>query len=1039
MDELKPGVYESLITRLLAQRIDAAGPALVSTETAVDPAEAHERLARHVGDHLRAVLYRLQREDPDNRAAILDDQIALCNLTLETIDTLAEAESRGAGSVAPPARLLRSLHRRGLGSQPPAQPRIPLRTSALILNEREHITMASALRSEIASCESVDLICAFVNFHGVRVLADAIADLLKRRGRFRLVTTTYMGATQRRALDHLFGLGAEIRVAYETPPARTKLHAKAWLFRRGNGLDTAFIGSSNLSHTALMDGLEWNVRLAEQDTPHVLRHFATAFDRYWTDPAFEPYDPEKDGDRLDHALGAGQSSGAPTPIAIMDVRPYPFQAEILEAIAAERSELGRKRSLVVAATGTGKTVIAALDYRRLAREHGAISLLFVAHRKEILSQALSTFRAVLRDGAFGEEWVDGKRPTEYRHVFASIQSLSRASLSDIPADHFRMVIVDEFHRAEATTYRRLLTHVEPEYLLGLTATPERMDGVDVADYFGGSTVEMRLWDALDEGILAPFQYFARADNVDLSEVSWEGGRYDPKQLERLYVGEGENRAALVLTRVRDIVTDPLRMRALGFCATVKHAEFMAEQFNSAGIPSAALSAQSRATDRARALQQLRLGTINALFAVDLFNEGLDIPEVDTVLFLRPTESATVFLQQLGRGLRLCEGKSCLTAIDFVGHHHRRFRFDLRLRAMTGLSRSRIEAQVDAGFTDLPAGCHIDMDRVSRDCVLENLRQSLPSNTPELCKEVGRYLELDPSCSLSGFLRETGLEPEDLYRGDRTLLKLRRMVGDVPGERSTSELTVSRAAYRLITVTDHDRNRQFADWLRMPRPPPLDGCTEHDRRLLRMLVHTLGLRDASTELESRLEHLWGEDRLRSELAELLDLVSLRQLFSTEAIGAPSMRDVPLRMHAYYTVHDVLLALGEEGRVSFREGVRYSRQHECDALFVTLRKSEADYSPTTMYDDRFISRWEFHWESQNATSPTSPVGQRYISNRGTVLLFVREAARQDGRTAPYFCTGPARYVSHSGEKPMQIVWELEQPVPAAVYPALEAAAG
>ena len=464
------------------------------------------------------------------------------------------------------------------------------------------------------------------------------------------------------------------------------------------------MGSSNLSRAALLDGLEWNVRLAAHHTPELLTKFEASFDTYWQDPAFVPYNPDVDAERLDDVLAeASGRTGARTTIAIsgLAVRPYPHQSEMLDQLQVEREVHNRHRNLVVSATGTGKTVVAALDYQRLV-EHQDRSLLFVAHRQEILEQSLRTYREVLADAAFGELYVGGQRPERWRHVFASVQSLAAGdTLSMLPVDHFDVVVIDEFHHAEAATYRRLLEHFTPVELLGLTATPERTDGLDVRSFFDGRTaVELRLWDALEADLLVPFHYFGVADPVDLSQLRWRRGDYDVSELETVYTAD-DARVRVVLRHLRDKVGDTSRMRALGFCVSVGHARFMAARFTAAGLPALAVSGDTPRAEREHALRALRAGEVRVLFAVDLFNEGLDIPDVDTLLLLRPTQSATVFLQQLGRGLRRTPAKPVLTVLDLIGQQNTNFRFDLRYRALTGSSRAGT-ASATQGGVQLPA-------------------------------------------------------------------------------------------------------------------------------------------------------------------------------------------------------------------------------------------------------------------------------------------------------------------------------------------------
>jgi superfamily II DNA or RNA helicase len=474
---------------------------------------------------------------------------------------------------------------------------------------------------------------------------------------------------------------------------------------------------------------------------------------------------------------------------------------MLQLLETELDRHHRYRNLVVAESGNGKTLVADFDYRRLRERLQNPSLLFVAHRREILKQSRSAYRAVLRDGAFGELFVDGHRPDEWRHVFASIQSLSQISLDDISPDAFDVVVVDEFHHAKASTYERLLNHLRPRILLGLTATPERTDGQSVLEWFDGRiAVELRLWDALERGLLCPFQYFGVHDETDLSRIQWSRRGYDIAELENVYTGN-QGRVSLVLQSI-DKIADPHAMRALGFCVSVAHAQFMASEFSRRGLPSTAVSAETSSDDRETALRDLRNGRMKVLFCVDLFNEGVDVPEVDTVLFLRPTESALVFLQQLGRGLRRTDTKSCLTVLDFIGGANRRFRFDLRFRALVGGHRSELIRQIEEGFPRLPSGCTIQLDRVAAKIVLENVRRSLGSSFAGLVAELRsmanarRQAGSDPTdIRLADFLRDAGLEVDDLYKSAGwTWSRLRREAGlsDLP--KGPDEDRLGRAIY-----------------------------------------------------------------------------------------------------------------------------------------------------------------------------------------------------------------------------------------------------
>lgn len=968
------------------------------------------------------------------------ERVALINGLVERL------ESVGDDVVGPPSQLLRiaAPPAAGVVAIAEGRPSTPLSEPALLTNTKGEPSLGSELRAEIDTADRVDLLCAFVKWHGLRLLETELGRLKLRGAPLRLITTTYMGATERAALDRLVReFDAEVRIQYDAQ--RTRLHAKAWMFHRETGYDTAYVGSSNLSRAALLDGVEWNVRLSRVGTPTLLAKFAATFDTYWNDPSFERYDPETDRDRLDDAIaeasGRTQHNRVTISLSLLEVRPFAYQQEMLDAIEAERVVHDRHRNLVVAATGTGKTVIAALDYRRLCdpTTGDQPSLLFVAHRREILEQSIRTYREVLRDANFGELYVGGARPERWRHVFASVQSLTSYGVENLPTDAFEIVVIDEFHHAQAATYRRLLERLEPRELLGLTATPERADGVDVRTFFDGRTAaELRLWDALGADLLCPFHYFAVADGTDLRRVAWSRGRYDEGELSNVYTGN-DHRAAVVLTQLKDKVLDPGSMRGLGFCVSVAHAEYMARIFSEAGIPALAVSGTTPQPDRERALVDLKNRNVNILFAADLFNEGLDLPDVDTVLFLRPTESATIFLQQLGRGLRRTQTKAVLTVLDFVGYHRKEFRFDLKLRALTGQTRRGLERDIERGFPFLPSGCQIVMDEQAQSIVLENIKSQVAARWPQIVAELRSYGDQD----LRTFLHESGLELSDVLRqGQRSWTQLRRDAGLPTAPGGDAEAKLLKRVRAVAHVDDKTRATAYAALLQQDAPAYAD-LTPCEQRLAQMLFFTLWPDGGShSSFDDGLEALRHERAVRDELRSVVDLsFDAARHQSLEPTGPLS--DVPLRVHARYQREEILVGLDYSSLsrkpTSVMQGVAYSEALNVDILFITLKKSEADYSPTTMYRDYPISPTLFHWESQSTTTIASPTGQRYLSGASTVLLFVREQPQDEFGTCPYVFLGPARYVSHRGERPIAITWELEHAMPAEFFNAATVAAG
>ncbi|MDR3690954.1 MAG: DUF3427 domain-containing protein, partial [Fimbriimonas sp.] len=897
--------------------------------------------------------------------------------------------------------LLTAISQRTLVS--PADSLVPLSQSALITND-QGINYHRMLRSELLSADRVDLVCPFIGNQGLNLLIDLLQDL---GSNLRIITTTYLGGTHARALERLSERGARIKIVYERPDQKTALHAKAWIFHRESGFTTATLGSSNLSPKALVDGLEWNIRLGTNDAPQVLQELIITFDRLWADPLYETFDQTRDGDRLRSELRANRTGdGDGRTEFFADVVARPHQEEALDALRYARLD-GRNRNLIVAATGTGKTLISAFDYERLARGWGGRpTILFIAHRADILKQSLGAFRAVLRDATFGEVNVGDQRASGWRHTFASVQSSAFKRLDDFDPEHFDVIVIDEFHHAEARTYARIVDHFRPKQLLGLTATPERTDGRrQVIESLWPPTFELRLWHALERRLLCPFHYFGVDDGTDLSSLRWSEGKYDVAELEAEYVDRGDERARLVVRELRER-TEADSLRAVAFCSSQRHAEFMADRFRQAGYKARALHAGQRNEDRSLTVREFRTGQLPIVCTVDLFNEGVDVPEINTVLFLRPTESATLFIQQLGRGLRNHYDKGALTVLDFVGQQNKKFRMDLRFRSMTGLSRTELEQAIKSGFPTLPPGCDIRLDKVTTERVLRNIRQAIPSDLPQLAAEARRLAVGGRSLTVGQFLTETGLEPSDLYAANRSFTQVLQNAdlwnGDLP-ERH----------YRVGALAHADDRFRLEQYRSVVRE------TTYDDRFRAMLAFPV----------CRQADLAGlADSTRDELSQLLDY-----LYDASSSLPPIADDLPFSLHARYTRDEIVTPFGINP-VAMREGVFLVRDMGLHVKLVTLRKSNRSFSPTTRYHDFFEAPSLLHWESQSTTRLGSPTGQMLVHDKGRHLFFVRE-----DRDDPFHCLGFGHVISHESERPIRIRWGLDHPVPDHVYVRFARAAG
>jgi superfamily II DNA or RNA helicase/HKD family nuclease len=951
------------------------------------------------------------------------------------------------------------------------------------------LSLVSELRREIRSTDEVRMIISFIRWTGLKLLLPDLEAAVQRGVPIRVLTTVYLGATELRCIEELHRIGAQVRISYNT--FRGRLHAKAWIFDRDNGfyphgsfdgqLGTAYVGSSNISRDALQDGAEWNIRITQREVPGIFSELSQSFKALWDDPEFELYDTDAK-ERVRQALkaalylrdslrlsdlptdlrrqvidfyakkapkGSEQSDGAggdAADEASVKLKPFPFQLEILERLDAERQIHKRFRNLLVIPTGAGKTMIAAFDYQRLCvSERRLPRLLYIAHREEILTQARRSFRDVLGTfGSFGELWKADRQPEHWNHVFASVQTVNRR-ITELRSrwpglEWFEYIVVDEAHHGAADSYRFILEELKPRWLLGLTATPERMDGSDItADFHQRFAAEMRLAEGIRKGLLAPFQYFGIGEDApDLSSVRWTG-RYVLNDLESKLVNEPY--AASVLKAIRRIVSDVSKIRTIGFCVSIDHAEFMARQFKRQGLAARAITSLNDSYERAQAIAQLTDGDINFLFTVDLFNEGIDIPAMDTVLFLRPTESLTVFLQQLGRGLRNYPGKDMLTVIDMVGNAHKDYDFTHKFRAMLGVPATLVRNEIETGFPSLPFDCAIVLDETSQQRILQHIEAQIPKNKKRLLALIAQY----DKCTLNQFLHDSGFDPEFIVGKLGLWYQIQAMLKDNDYVLSDAETTVRNFVLNVVLMCDsiHTCRRWKAALLTATENAAKLPMLSDDQR---WVCHEIvGNRKGTSSPWKNPEELWSwlvsSAKRIDEIVFWLEYQEDRIENIEETLARKSLPGASvLQRFASYTWPGIKWAFGqsawdkapvEQGgvnQIKDRDGKLILRY-----LMVTVHKLENQFSSETMYNDWALSRTLFQWDSPNSWTSRKGQGQAFlqqITDGIPLYLFVRETKRDDyGRPRPFKYLGPVRIVSGSlkGEYPYSLQLELEKPMP------------
>ncbi|MFB0920317.1 MAG: DUF3427 domain-containing protein, partial [Oscillospiraceae bacterium] len=979
---LQPGLYEQIINKRLGEELDVAVDKLQSVAP-IDEAEAAKVLSKYISEVIEKSLDNVRDSGGD-----VQSQIELVNKIVATI--IGETGESAFDSLEVDHRaqqLLALLNKENsvyaLNEKAEiVRPETSIAQSSLFTGAIHEPSMYSELKKEIVSSDSIDMLVSFIKWSGLRLIMDELHAFTMRGGKLRIITTSYMGATDPKAIEELRQLPCtEIMVSYDTK--RTRLHAKTYVFYRNTGFTTAYVGSSNLSNVAMSSGLEWNVKVTAKDQPETISKIGATFESYWNSSEFELYS-EEEKQRLVSALRAERYHGEPDRSYLFDIQPYPYQQEILDRLRAEREIRGYYKNLVVAATGTGKTVISAFDYRGFCKANPGKPnhLLFVAHREEILKQSLACFQGVLKDVNFGSLFVGNYRPDSLDYLFVSVQTLRSQALTEKTSpDYYDYIVVDETHHAAAESYD-FLEYYKPKILLGLTATPERMDGKSILDYFDGRiAAEIRLPEAIDRKLLCPFQYFGVTDTVDLSDLRWVRGGYEKSQLENIYVlnrAVAEHRAGHIVRSLDKYVTDMDEVKGLGFCVSVEHAKFMAEFFSGAGIPSIFLVGNSPDEERDTAKQRLVSGELRFIFVVDIYNEGVDIPEVNTVLFLRPTESLTVFLQQLGRGLRLSDNKECLTVLDFIGQANRKYNFEDKFAALLSNTTHSVQREIKDGFAALPKGCYIQLERKAKEYILENIRSSFGVKAGVLARIASFEDDTGKPLTLTSFLDYYHIDPRTLY-ARACFARLCVQAGARDDYQEAAEASFETAFSRLCAI---DSRRWIACLLDLlPRLATLGyaALSVNEKTFLQMFYVTVWNKSAedvnSDDVRENLHALAESPTIMGELLELLHF-NLDHIDLVDEVVEMGF-DFALDVHCTYSMRQIATAMGYFNYSALQGiGVKYFTEKKTDVFFVTLNKSEKDYSPTTMYNDYSINEHLFHWQSQSTTAEDSTTGRRYI---------------------------------------------------------------
>lgn len=894
-----------------------------------------------------------------------------------------------------------------------------------ILNLPGEPRMLDAVRAGLAGAEEALLAVSFTRCSGLQLLVDPIQEVA-RRGRVRILTSTYQQVTQPEALETLLGMkGVECRVQ----EGATGFHAKFWWFQGQHGAE-CWAGSSNLTKGGLATNLEWNLRSLERARIEQTRR---QFDGLWARPDVRPLSREL----IHHYRLRRRPEVALPPLSwVADAQapapePNGAQLEALVKLAALR-ERGERRAAVIAATGLGKTFLAAFDVDRCQAQR----VLYVSHRLEHLTQAFKAFGQVLQGrrslGLLG----GGRAEVDADILFATVQSLrGHDALLARPWDY---VIIDEFHHAEAPGYQPLRKTLDKAFLLGMTATPERQDGHDVLEWCNWNIAyEMRLPEAIERRWLVPFHYFGIADEtVEFSRIPWRNGRIPIDVLERELSIDA--RAELVLEQALLHGFDGPKRATVGFCASVRHAEFMAEAFRKRRQTAVAVSGQQPVEERERIYRRLAdvRDPLEWLFVADVLNEGVDIPAINSLLFLRPTESASLFLQQLGRGLRLYEGTEVLTVLDFVGHHRSAW---VTLQALHDPKGTGGRVDVVEGFTlKPPRDCEVVLQQRTRE-ILAKIRRL---TTRQRCDEAYRLLRDElgrPPLPVDLWHREELPELKDFRTAYGSWLECQRAQGDTPAwaqglpeehpvrsllaaaelDWQASRVGVYALLWGLAARPDDPRAGYEAFFRAYPQWREEHAALEPSRSLEDLLRKVPAGVVMGEQLVRAIPAVLGQALLAEVEGRLLYTVNKDFL---ERHGGVLRTPADLARYAQYTRPEIVRHFGKQYDPA-RHNVGMLWFDQWGVIVTKLDTSGA--KETQRYRNRFVSDRRFSWTSQNKMGPRNELGRKVLEHeaRGSTLyLFVQARSHE-----PALYMGEARVVGVEGSEPMTVTFELDRPVP------------
>ncbi|MBP1933240.1 DEAD/DEAH box helicase [Ammoniphilus resinae] len=924
----------------------------------------------------------------------------------------------------------------------------------LIVNSEKGNLLNELIKS-LNDCESFYFSVAFVNFSGLQLLLDTFKDLEGKGIKGKILTSTYLNFTDPKALKRIKGF-ENIDLKVFITDKEIGFHTKVYIFENKDHYKV-IIGSSNITQSALKSNVEWNVEIISKQEDLFLKDVLNEYNKLWECSNYVDASFLIQYESFIDELKKLETTKKLTFEHTKTINPNQMQHRAIENLERLRNH-GEKKGLVIAATGTGKTYMSAFDVINYKPNR----ILFIVHREEILKKAKETFEKLMN----GEKVVTGlftgnKKEKDADYLFSTIQTISRY-YKEFDVDYFDYIIIDEAHHAASPSYQKVLNHFTPRFTLGMTATPERSDGHSIFDYFDNNVaLEVRLHEALEEELVIPFHYFGVTDieGIDLSDVNIDDIAEITK---RLKVNE---RTDFIIEKINFYGHDGGKRKCLAFCASIDHAKYMTEEFNKRGYNTFYLTGEDSIERRDFYIRKLEddEDDLEIIFTVDIFNEGVDIPSVNTVLMLRPTNSPIIFIQQLGRGLRKHDGKTFLTVLDFIGNHSKTFLIAIALNGCRYYDKDSLKVSVATGFANIPGCTHIHLDKISQERILAQIDLENFNSMKYLKEEYFEFKKMNQGKTpylLLDYLKYDGSpDPIKFIEKENTYLHfvakvekdkgLQNLLSDANFEGALKELSNKLPIKRihefviLKYLVDHDEisyEKARNEILKYVKKVDEDTvrhafeCLNHNyydsqqkKGKLKLVVYSSG---GSLYKSEEFASMVANDGFKAYIIDIINygIIRYEKEFQEDYYGVPHFK----LYEQYQMIDAALLSNYRKIHSAFRGSGLLSHEGEY-FLFVDLHKEEG-IKETIRYKDKFIDERYFQWQTPNSTSQNTDRGKNIIFNkdRGINLhLFVRKYKEIDGKSEPYIYIGKGNSVKFYGEKPITVILELENEVPSSIY--------